>query len=280
MAYETISLDIADDIARLRLNRPEALNAMNPAFWQEMVDAFAAIDESAARVTLLDAAGRHFTAGLDLKAFAEIGLDREGDIGRKAERTRRQILEMQESFSVIERARMPVIAAVHGACIGGGIDLISACDFRLCTDDAFFSIHEINIGMAADVGTLQRLPHVMPAGLVRELAYTGRRMGAEEARSCGLVNATFATREAMEARCMELARQIADKSPVALAGTKEMLTYARDHSVTDGLNYIATWNAAMLQSVDLGEAIAAQTQNREATFAALEAPPRFVKRRV
>ncbi|MEQ9640029.1 MAG: crotonase/enoyl-CoA hydratase family protein [Alphaproteobacteria bacterium] len=279
MARETLKLEVADGIATVTLARPAAMNAMNRAFWQEMVDVFTEIDDTPeARVVVLAAEGKHFTAGLDLTEFGQITAE-DTDEGRRRERLRRQVLEMQETFSVIERCRVPVLAAIHGACIGGGIDLISACDVRYATEDAFFSIHEINIGIVADVGTLQRLPHLMPAGLVRELAFTGRRMAAAEAAGCGLVTRSFANRDAMLGDVMKIAAEIATKSPLAISGTKEMLTYARDHSVADGLNYVATWNAAMLISDDLKEAISAQMEKRPGQFGDLAAPPRFVKRR-
>jgi enoyl-CoA hydratase len=279
MAFTTLSLEVADGVGAVMLNRPKALNAMNRAFWQEMVDLFTEIDETPAiRVVVLAGAGKHFTAGLDLTEFGQLGQAGK-DEGRRREQLRRQILEMQESFTAIERCRVPVLAAIHGACIGGGIDMISACDVRYAATDAFFSIHEINIGMTADVGTLQRLPHLMPAGLVRELAYTGRRMPAEEAAACGLVTRVYESREAMLTDVRRIALEIAAKSPLAVAGSKEMLTYARDHAVADGLNYIATWNAGMLLSDDLTEALAAQREKRSPRFADLARPPRFIRRR-
>jgi enoyl-CoA hydratase len=279
MAHSTLRLEVADGIATVTLARPEALNAMNRAFWQEMVDVFTEIDETeGARVVVLCAEGRHFTAGLDLTEFGQIVAEG-GDEGRRRERLRRQVLEMQETFTVIERCRVPVLAAIHGACIGGGIDLISACDVRYAAADAFFSIHEINIGIVADVGTLQRLPHLMPAGLVRELAFTGRRMPADEALSCGLVTRTFPDRDAMLAEVRKIAAEIASKSPLAVSGTKHMLNYARDHTVADGLDYVATWNAAMLIGDDIKEAMAAQMEKRTPAFADLPPPPRFVTRR-
>lgn len=279
-SYETLAVSLEDGIAHVQLNRPDALNAMNKPFWQEMVDVFTAIDDTpAARVVVLSANGKHFTAGLDLDAFSAIGTGEAADLGRRNEQVRRQILEMQESFNCIERARVPVLAAVHGACVGGGIDMITACDMRYCSSDAFFSVYEVNIGIAADVGTLQRMPHLMSPGLVRELAYTGRRMPAAEAEKCGLVNASFADRAALLDGVMAIAREIADKSPLAVAGTKEMLNYTRDHSVEDGLNYVATWNAAVLLSADPQEALAAQKEKRAALFEDLLAPKRFVRRR-
>ena len=195
------------------------------------------------------------------------------------DRLRRSVLEMQESFNVIERSSVPVLAAVQGACVGGGVDLVSACDMRYCTADAFFVIQEINIGMVADVGTLQRLPHLIPAGLVRELAYTGRRLEAEEARRAGLVNRVFDDRAAMLEGVLEIAREIAARSPLAVRGSKEMLNFTRDHTVAEGLNYIATWQAGMLLSDDFGEAAAAHAEKREPEFDDILPAAGIVKRR-
>ena len=268
MSYETVALGVEDGVATLELARGEALNTMTPAFWREMIAVFREIDERPEiRVVVLASTGRHFTAGLDLKSFgaAFAGLA-EGEAGRARERLRRFVIELQESFNVIERCRVPVLAAVQGGCIGGGMDMISACDARYCTADAFFRIHEVNLGIVADVGTLQRLPHLIPHGLVRELAYTGRNMAAEEARAAGLVNRIFDDAEAMRAGVAEIARTIAAKSPLAVHGTKEMLNYARDHSVADGLNQVATWQSGMLLGADMAAAMAAQAAKREAEF--------------
>ncbi|MDP7546989.1 MAG: crotonase/enoyl-CoA hydratase family protein, partial [Alphaproteobacteria bacterium] len=242
-------------------------NTMNRAFWPEMVAVFGEIDQDpSARVVVFSAQGKHFTSGLDLNDFGAGLMASEGEASRKAEALRRTVLHMQQSISVLDRCRLPVLVAVQGACIGGGIDLISACDMRYCAEDAFFSIQETNIGMTADVGTLQRLPHILPHGIVRELTYTGRRMMAAEAREWGLVNQVFADHEALLAGVMAIAGEIASKSPIATVGNKEMLNYARDHSIQDGLNYIATWNAAMLSRADLGEAFMAKQEKRDAKY--------------
>jgi enoyl-CoA hydratase len=161
---------------------------------------------------------------------------------------------------------MPVLAAIQGGCIGGGVDLISACDMRYCTRDAFFCIQEINIGMTADVGTFPRLPHILPQGLVRELAYTGRRLQADEARTAGLVNNVYDDHEALLAGVMDVAEEIAARSPLAVWGSKEMLNYARDHTIADGLDYIATWQTGMFQPSDMAEAFTAKREKREANF--------------
>ncbi len=266
MPYETLTLAVEDHVAHVRLNRPQALNTMILPFWHDMVAVFDAIDHDASvRAVVISSSGRHFSAGLDLGVMQSFA-DSEGDAGRRGERLRRSVLDMQESFSVIDRCRVPVIAAVQGACIGGGVDLVSACDIRLCSADAYFRIQEINIGITADVGTLQRLPHLIPAGLVRELAYTGRPLAAEEALSVGLVNAVHDDAEALLAAAMEMAAEIAAKSPLAIAGTKEMLNYARDHSIADGLNHIATWQAAMIQTDDVARQMKANVAKTQAEF--------------
>jgi enoyl-CoA hydratase len=186
--------------------------------------------------------------------------------GRTREALRRVILDMQDTLTSLERCRKPVLAAIHGGCVGGGIDLITCADMRYCSSDAYFTIKEIDIGMTADVGTLQRLPKLIGEGMARELAYTGRKFTAEEAREMRLVNRVYDSREALYAGVQEIAANIAAKSPLSIRGTKEMITYARDHSVADGLNYIATWNAAMLMSNDLQEAMMANMSKRAAVF--------------
>ena len=277
MAYKTLSLDVAEGIAHVQFIRGAEFNTMNRAFWPEMVAVFSEIEQDpSARVVVFSAHGKHFTSGLDLNDFAVGLMASEGEPSRKAEALRRTVLHMQDSMSVVDRCRLPVLVAVQGACIGGGIDLISACDIRYCTEDAFFSIQETNIGMTADVGTLQRLPHMLPQGIVRELTYTGRRMMAAEAREWGLVNQVFTDHAALLDGVMAIAGEIATKSPIATVGNKEMLNYARDHSIADGLNYVATWNAAMLSRADLGEAFMAKQQKRDASYADLNPTRKLV----
>lgn len=272
MAYQAFDVSISNRIAHLQLKRPEQFNSMIPAFWTEIIEIFRSLETNPdVRVAVLSSTGKHFTAGMDLAVFSSLAPQVEEE-GRKREELRRKILALQECFSIIERQRFPVLAAIQGGCIGGGVDLVSACDMRYATKDAFFHIAEINIGMTADVGTLQRLPKIIPEGVVREMAFTGRRLGAERALQVGLVNEVFADHQALLDGVMAIAAEIAGHSPLAIAGTKEMLNYTRDHSVADGLNYIATWNAAMLLTVDLPEAISARAGKRQPRFDNLTAP--------
>ena len=268
MPYETLAVALDGPIATIRLNRPEKANAMNLAMWYDLRKAFLWADQTpAARVVILEGEGKHFTSGIDLGMMMGLLPDIKNDCdGRTRENLRRMILDLQDALTTIERCRKPVLAAIHGACVGGGVDLICCADMRYCSADAYFSIKEIDIGMTADVGTLQRLPRLIGDGIVRELAYTARRVQAPEAREIRLVNRVFHSREALAAGVRELATTIAAKSPLAVRGTKEMISYARDHSVADGLNYIATWNAAMLMSDDLTAAMTAHMSKSEAIF--------------
>ena len=270
MAYEAFELTVKDHVAHLALNRPGKLNTMIPAFWTEIVEIFKALEQDpSVRAAVISSTGRHFTAGMDLSVFTNL-VPATADQGRLREQFRRTVLTIQECFNVIERARFPVLAAIQGGCIGGGVDMVTACDMRYCSADAFFQVAEINIGMTADVGTLQRLPHVLPSGMVRELAYTGRRLSAQRALAFGLVNEVFETQEALVDGVLAIAAEIAGHSPLAVAGTKEMLNYARDHSVSDSLNYIATWNAAMFIGNDMAEAFAAKAAKRPPVYEDLQ----------
>lgn len=260
MQLETVNVTLDNHVALVRLNRPEKANAMNAAMWQDIRKAFTWIDETAeARVAIIEGEGKHFTSGIDLSMMMGLLPQIKDDCeGRTRENLRRVILDMQDTLTSIERCRKPVLAAIHGGCVGGGVDLISCTDMRYCSADAYFTIKEIDIGMTADVGTLQRLPKLIGnQGIVRELAYTGRKVEAAEARDIGLVNKVYDSREALQAGVRDMAAMIAAKSPLSIRGVKEMLNYSRDHSVADGLNYIATWNAAMLMSNDLTAAMMA-----------------------
>ena len=266
--FETLSVTLENHIATVRLNRPEKANAMNAAMWQGIRQAFEWVDATPeARVAVLAGEGKYFTAGIDLQLMmglpAQIADDCEG---RMREKLRRLILDLQDTLTSLERCRKPVLAAIAGGYIGGGIDLITCADMRYASSDAFFTIKEIDIGMVADVGTLQRLPKLIGQGITRELAYTGRKFDAAEAQGMGLVNRVYESREALYAGVQAIAAEIAAKSPLSIRGTKEMLNYARDHSVADSLNYIATWNAAMLQSKDLMEAMSSSMTKKVPSF--------------
>ncbi|AJE15203.1 crotonase/enoyl-CoA hydratase family protein [Stutzerimonas balearica] len=266
--YKAFRVELADKVAQVVIDRPEKINAMSADFWAEIVDVFRWVDDTdEVRVVVLSGAGPHFSSGIDLQLLAQVGAQLGKDVGRNAEQLRRKILSLQASFNAVDHCRKPVIAAIQGYCLGGAIDLISACDMRYCSADARFSIKEIDMGMAADVGTLQRLPRIIGDGMMRELAYTGRTLDGAEAQAIGLVNRVYENPEALMEGVNELARQIAEKSPLAIRGTKEMIRYMRDHRVDDGLEYIATWNAAMLQAADLRVAVAAHMARQKPDFA-------------
>ncbi|HAF93789.1 MAG TPA: crotonase/enoyl-CoA hydratase family protein [Pseudomonas sp.] len=266
--YKAFRVELTDKVAQVVIDRPEKINAMNADFWAEIIDVFRWVDDTdEVRVVVLSGAGPHFSSGIDLQLLAQVGAQLGKDVGRNAEQLRRKILSLQASFNAVDHCRKPVIAAIQGYCLGGAIDLISACDMRYCSADARFSIKEIDMGMAADVGTLQRLPRIIGDGMMRELAYTGRTLDGAEAQAIGLVNRVYENPEALMEGVNELARQIAEKSPLAIRGTKEMIRYMRDHRVDDGLEYIATWNAAMLQAADLRVAVAAHMARQKPDFA-------------
>ncbi|NKB51531.1 MAG: crotonase/enoyl-CoA hydratase family protein [Rhizobiaceae bacterium] len=257
-------------VAVLEMNRPDKANCMSPDFWADLPRLAAGLDsDSNVRCVVLTGAGKHFSGGMDLATFADINTMLQQEPGRAAYALRDLILRLQGSLSSLEKLRVPVIAAVHGACLGGGIDLITACDLRIASRDASFGIEEIHIGMAADVGTLQRLPKLIPPAVVHELAYTGRRFSPDEALGWGLLSSVHDDREAMLDAAMELAQNIAEKSPLAIAGIKRAITYSRDHSVEDALDQMATWNAGMLRPEDLQKAISAKTRKQEAVFSDL-----------
>ena len=243
------------------------ISVQNAAFWQEIIEIFRWVDDTDdVRVVVLSGAGKHFSAGIDLMLLASVANEMGKDVGRNARLLRRKILQMQASFNAVDHCQKPVLAAIQGYCLGGAIDLIAACDMRYAAEDAQFSIKEIDMGMAADVGTLQRLPRIIGDGMLRELAYTGRMVAADEARAIGLVNRVFADKQTLLDGVMAIAQEIAGKSPIAIAGTKQMISYMRDHRVDDGLDYVATWNAAMLQSSDLRLAMTAHMTKQKPEF--------------
>ena len=274
MPYRCFNVEIADHIAHIQLKRPDELNTMVPEFWRELPEIVRDIDRNAkARVIVISSTGKHFSGGMDLSVFTSgnsagtAAAASKDERGRTRANLRLTVLEIQETFNVLERARMPVLMAIQGGCVGGAVDFASACDCRYATEDAFFVVQEINIGMTADVGTFPRLCHLMPEGMVRELAYSGRRLPAKKALQLGLVNEIFPTQEAMLAHVMGVARDIAEKSPLAVHGSKVMINYARDHTIADGLDYIATWQAGMYNpEVDMRESFVAKAEKRAPQF--------------
>ena len=269
--YSCFDIKIKDHICNMVLNRPNELNTMTRDFWVELGDALEEINrDSDIRVVILSSTGKHFCAGMDLSAFSngvdDIPDDSKPDHARVGEVLYRTAKELQGYISKLEKIRVPVIAAVHGGVIGGALDLITACDMRFASNDAFFCIQEINIGMAADVGTLQRLPKIIPDSKMREMAYTGRRMLADEAKDSGLVGEVYDTQDSMINAVKKLATEIASKSPVAIYGLKAVMNYSRDHNVSDSLDFNALWSGAMLSQKDMTEAMTAQMEKRDASF--------------
>lgn len=281
MTYTCFDLSMDGHVAHVQLNRPDELNSMTRPFWMELPEIIRSIDdEGRARAIVVSSTGKHFSAGMDLGVFATGAGDAPKTEGHSDEQGRRrayfrQVAKMlQNSFTAFEQARMPVLAAIQGGCIGGAVDLVTACDLRYASADAFFCVQEINIGMTADVGTLQRLPKIIPEGIAREMAYRGHRLPAARAYEVGLVNEVFGDHESLVAGTLEVAHEIASKSPLAIWGTKEMLNYSRDHSVADSLNYIATWQTGMFQPQDMIESMTAKGEKRDPDFDALLPNPK------
>ncbi|MBW3640323.1 MAG: crotonase/enoyl-CoA hydratase family protein [Actinobacteria bacterium] len=274
MSYRCFDVDIADRVAHVRLSRPEELNTMTPDFWRELPEIVTSIsDEASARVVVITSTGKHFSAGMDLSVFAALGA--QGDEpGRAHARTRSHVRVLQWTFTALEKARVPVLAAVQGGVIGGAVDLVTACDLRYASAEAFFCVQEVNLGMTADVGTLQRLGRLVGDGFAREMAYTGRRVPAARAYEAGLVQRVYADHDALVTGVLETAREIAVKSPLAIWGTKVAMNYARDHPVDDALEQVATWQAGMFQPADLTEAMTARAERREPRFPELLPEPR------
>jgi enoyl-CoA hydratase len=264
-------------VLHLVLNRPEALNTMGPVFWRELDNVLEQVHrEGRARAVVLSSTGKHFSAGMALDVFGgAVAMDDQSPEGRAA--IFDLLGELQATFTKLENLRAPVICAIHGGCIGGAVDMIAATCVRYASREAFFCIQEINIGMVADVGTLQRLPKLMPLGLVKELAYTGRRLSAERAQASGLVNEVFDTPEATVAAALACAREIAAKPPVAIWGTKQAVHYARDHSVDDALRQMGWLQAAIWSNAHVREAVVAQKQRRDAEFPSLAGLTRFMQ---
>ena len=262
-------LDITHRVAHLRLCRPEAFNTMHPTFWRELDEVLTGLHKDGdARALVISSTGKHFSAGMALETFGDANaIDDQTPEGRAA--VFDLLTDMQSTFGKLENLRIPVIAAIQGGCIGGAVDMVSACCIRYAAADAFFCIQEINIGMVADVGTLQRLPKLMPMAVVKELAYTGRRLPAQKALGWGLVNEVFETVDATLAAALQCASDIASKPPVAIWGTKQALHYARDHSVDDALKQMGWLQGVIWSNRHVGESVKALGEKRAGEFPAL-----------
>ncbi|EEC20512.1 enoyl-CoA isomerase, putative, partial [Ixodes scapularis] len=272
--FETLAVSTpADHVFHVEINRPEKMNAMNAAFWEELPKCFQQLhNDKKCRVVVISGAGKMFTAGLDFKSMMNeimqqnTGDGEDPDVARKA---RHLYNFSQMHFIVALQCSKPVIAAVHNGCIGGGVNLITACDMRYCTSDAYFQIKEVELGLAADVGVLQRLPRVIGnRSLVSELVFTGRRMEAAEAREAGLVSRIFPDKAQMLSAAVAVAKEIASKSPVAVQGSKVNLVFSRDHGVDEALHFMACWNMSMLQSEDVVKSVMALMEKAKE-------PPKF-----
>jgi enoyl-CoA hydratase len=262
-------------VAHLVLARPEAMNTMNPAFWRELDEVLARLHrEGKARALVISSTGKHFCAGMALDTFGgAIAMDDSTPEGRAA--IFDLLTDMQATFTRLETLRIPVVAAIQGGCIGGAVDMVTACCIRYATQDAFFCVQEINIGMVADVGTLQRLPKLVPLGIAKEMAYTGRRMPAARALACGLVNEVFETQAEMIDAALQCAREIAAKPPVAIWGTKQVIHYTRDHPVDDALKHMGWVQGAIWSNANVREAISAMKEKRAGEFSDLAALQSF-----
>jgi enoyl-CoA hydratase len=272
MKNDFFQLDTDNGIAHLQLNRPERLNTMEPTFFPALRDAVRALNDAGeARVLVISSTGKHFCAGMALDVFG-------GDDALLVTRTARARLNFQETlrklidcFSAIDETRLPVICAIQGGCIGGALDLATACDIRVCSADAFFTVQEIHIGMMADLGVLQRLMKIVPQGVAREMAYTGERVSAERALQIGLVNAVLPDARAALEHAMTLARNIAAKSPLAIAGSKLALNHARDHGTAASLQQMTLLQSAIFDTDEMAVAIKAWKAKETAAFDPLSA---------
>ncbi len=270
--YEHFTVDIDRTVATVWLDRPEKLNAMGPPFWDGLGPLMAELGaDEGVRVVVIAGKGRAFSVGLDLAAYgAALAAGQLGGGGTSPAAARRgllaQIKSMQAAITAVADSPKPVIAAVHGYCLGGGVDLITACDIRLASADATFSVRETKLAMVADVGTLQRLPRIVSPGRVAELVFTGRDVTADEAAGFGLVDHVYADRDAVFKAAADLAAEIAANSPLAVQGAKAVLRAGDGRTVAEALDYVAVWNAALLESSDLREAMRAALEKRPAEF--------------
>ena len=263
-------LEISTGIAHLQFNRPERMNTMAPAFFPALRDAVQALhDEATARVLVISSTGKHFSAGMALDTFAQDGMELATATARDRLNFQDSLRKLMACVDVLDTVRLPVICAIQGGCIGGAFDLAAACDLRYCAADAFFCIQEINIGMAADLGVLQRLPKLIAPGVVRELAYTGERLSAARALELGLVNAVLPDAQALLAKAMSVATSIAAKSPLAIAGSKLAINHARDHGTAAALHQMTLLQSAIFDVAEMGVAIEGWKAKRPGEFESL-----------
>lgn len=267
MEHQFFKVNIQDFVAHVAFNRPDKANALHAPAWEEMKAIFESFnDNSEVRVAVLSGEGKHWCAGIDLQMLMSIVQGNIKDEARKREQIRKAIIHLQACINAIELCQKPVLAAIHNGCIGGAVDISTACDIRYSTKDAYFSIRETDMGLVADIGTLQRLPKIVHSGIAHEMAYTGRKVFGPEAQSIGLVTRVYEDKEQLLKEVLGIAQQIAAKSPVVIRGIKENIRYTRDHSVPESLHYIATYNAGFILSNDLMEAFSAYMQKRPPVF--------------
>ena len=262
-------VEINNSIAHIRFNRPEKRNSMNEDFWTMFPKEVEGLDDSGEiRALIVSSTGPHFSAGIDLSMFKDDIVENETDneIGRSRGYFLQQLKFLQNAVSCLEAARFPVVTAVQGGCIGGGIDLITAADIRICTKDAFFLIEEINVGLAADIGTIQRLPKIIPAGIAREWTMLGEKVSADRAKEVGLVSSLHDSHEEMMKNAFEIAEKLASKTPLAMWVTKETLNYSRDHTVKESLENVALWNAATLHKEDVMSTMMSKMQKKKPEY--------------
>ena len=269
-------IEFLGHVAHIKLNRPEKRNAMNWDFWRDLPRIVGDIDTHArARCIVLSSTGPVFSAGLDLSLFGQdvFASSKTAKMNEKELQTPQNFMSflsfLQDSISSLQKARIPVICAIQGGCIGGGVDLICSADIRLATNDAFFSIRETKIGMVADVGTFPRIVKLLPEGIVKELAFTGRNFSAQEAKEYGFVNKLYESHDSLIEGALEIANEIASNSPAAVYGCKRVIDFSRDHTIDEGLEWINMWNASMLSQSELMEGFQSYKSKKEGNFAEL-----------
>jgi len=269
-------IEFLGHVAHIKLNRPEKRNAMNWDFWRDLPRIVGDIDTHArARCIVLSSTGPVFSAGLDLSLFGQdvFASSKTAKMNEKELQTPQNFMSflsfLQDSISSLQKARIPVICAIQGGCIGGGVDLICSADIRLATNDAFFSIRETKIGMVADVGTFPRIVKLLPEGIVKELAFTGRNFSAQEAKEYGFVNKLYESHDSLIEGALEIAYEIASNSPAAVYGCKRVIDFSRDHTIDEGLEWINMWNASMLSQSELMEGFQSYKSKKEGKFAEL-----------